>query len=517
MTLATETTGSRSTINQILTIIGTTNHKTIGLLYLGFSILNFLIAGLFALLIRIELFLPGPTIVSSSTYAELFSLHGTAMIFLVAMPMAAGFANYYIPTLIGAKDLYWPRWNNAAFFLLIPAGLFIYLSFLDVGWTAYPPLSTIYTSSAVELWVAGIILIGISSMAGGLNFVLTILTMRKPGLGWRSLDLFTWSIFITAIIQIIANPILTTGVVLLELDRLIIANTASTQGIFFASVSGSSPVLWQHIFWAYSHPAVYIMVLPAMGITSYLISMFAHDGDPKHVFGYTSMVVALAVIAFLGTFVWGHHLFTVGLGSQVNLFFMAGTFIIAVPSGIKTFNWLFTLYGGRIKFDTPMLFALGFLFGFTLGGITGVFLNVVPLDLILHDTVFVVGHFHLIAIGGIVSTFFGILYYLYPEATGKMYNKKLANLHFWFWTIGSMMTFGAIEMAGVNGFPRRYFDYRPDAFWIMIWNQIATIGAILMAIGVLIMATNLIQSFLKGEQAGKNPFNFGYQTDRNTT
>lgn len=478
------------------TIVGTTHHTEIGKLYLTFAAINFFIAGLFALLMRIELISPGATITDAATYTSLFTTHGTVMIFLVVFPIGAGFGNYLVPSLIGAKDMYWPRWNSAGFWLLIPAAFFIYTGFSDTGWTAYQPLagSIFNPSRSVDFWLIGVLLAGVSSLIASMNFIVTIITLRRPEITWTNMDLFSWSIFLTAILQLFALPIISGALVLTLADRLL------GTGIFAVGGTGG-PVLWQHLFWAYSHPAVYIMIMPAFGLTSLMISRFAQ----KEAFGYSSMVLALIAITTLSFFVWGHHMYTIGMSTEVNDFFVAMTFVIAVPSGIKTFNWILTMYGARIKLEAPMLFAQGFLVGFIVGGITGIVLNILPLDLVFHDTHFVVGHFHMIAVGGIASIMISMTYYLFPEFSGRMYNRKLAFWHFILWFVGFVLTFTSMMIVGALGMPRRYFDYSNDN-WI-IWNQLATLGAFLIAIGTVIFVINMIYSWFKGESAGDNPFN----------
>ncbi|MFQ5979312.1 MAG: cbb3-type cytochrome c oxidase subunit I [Candidatus Heimdallarchaeota archaeon] len=482
-------------------IVGTTHHTEVGKLYLGFAALNFIIAGFFALLMRIELISPGETITDAETYASLFTTHGTTMIFLVVFPLGAGFGNYLVPRLIGAKDMYWPRWNSAGFWLLIPGAFFIYSAFHGpgFGWTAYQPLAGSIENNSVTYWMIGVLFAGVSSLIASINFIVTIITLKKPEITWTKMDLFSWSIFLTAVLQLFALPIITAGLIFALSDRLFDTAIYAKGGI-------GGPILWQHLFWAYSHPAVYIMVLPAFGLTSLLISRFAQ----KEIFGYMSMLISLLAITALSFFVWGHHMYTLGLSTEVNDFFIAMTFIITVPSGIKTFNWILTMYGARIKFEAPMLFSQGFLVGFVIGGITGVALNILPLDLVFHDTHFVVGHFHMVAVGGISSTMIAMTYYLYPEITGKMYNRTLAFWHFVLWFIGFFVTFNSMMIVGALGMPRRYFDYSNDGW--TIWNQLATLGAILMAISILIFIINLVYSLFKGQAAGENPFNLSQGT-----
>ncbi len=483
-----------SFLTNFRTFLGTTNHKEIGILYFIFALINFLVAGTFALIIRLELFQPGAQLVDSATYPTLFTMHGTLMIFFVIFPLNAAFGNYLVPTLVGAKDMYWPRWNNAAFWMLVPAAIFAYLSMTNIGWTAYPPFS-ILQGNNVEFWILGLLFAGTSSLIASINFLMTVFFMHKPELPLSKIDLFTWSIIITSLIQVFATPIITTALILLLADRVL--------GTTFFAVSGvAGPVLWQHVFWAYSHPAVYIMILPAMGVTSFLISKFSRN----EIFGYKSMVASMAGIALLGMSVWGHHMYTVGVGAQIDYFFTFLTFLIAVPSGIKTFNWLLTMYGGRIKLEAPMLFAIAFVIGFLFGGLTGVILNVTPVNLVIHDTYWVIGHFHFVIIGGGVSALTGLVYYLFPRITGRMYNRRLATAHFWLWFIGFMLAFSAMGIVGALGMPRRYFDYSTHPEWA-IWNQLATIGAILMGISIVLWVTNMVMSIIKGEPADKqDPF-----------
>ena len=492
-----------SFLTKLKNIVGTTSHKEIGKLYLIFALVNFIMAGSLALLIRFEQISPGLDFVSSTDYTVLFSTHGVAMIFLVIFPMGAAFANYMIPILIKASDLYWPRWNNIAFWMLIPGALFIWIGLPNVGWTGYVPLSANPANASVNMWIIGLLILGVSSIIGSLNFIITIALMRDPKITWRKLDLFSWAFFITSFIQVFATPIISIGLVMLLLDRVI--------GAAFFSFSGiNGPLLWQHVFWAYSHPAVYIMVLPAMGATSLLISKFSR----KPIFGYSSMVISMIAIATLGFIVWGHHMFTSGLIPGVLIGFSSLTYVIAIPSGIKTFNWVTTLHAGYIKLEAPMLFALGFVIGFTLGGFTGIFVNIVPLDFVLHDTYFVVGHFHFIVIGGTVSALFGTIYYLFPHMTGRMYHKRAAFLHFVFWTLGFIMTFGSFSVLGTLGNPRRYADYTglPNDGLVQFFHMIATFGALLMALGVLIFVINAIYSIIKGPDAGDNPWGFEGET-----
>ncbi len=501
------------------TLIGTTNHAEIGILYIVFALFNFAVSGLLALIIRIELALPGGQIVNDEVYSILFTAHGTAMIFLVIFPIGAGLANYLVPKLIGAPDMYWPRWNNAAFWLLVPAALLLYFGEASVGWTLYTPLSSIDWGIGVDTWIIGVLIAGVSSLVSAINFIMTIVSMRRPELKWFDMDLFSWSILCTSIIQLCATPLITTGLILLLSDRVL--NTA----FFTALGSGIGAFLWQHVFWSYSHPAVYIMILPAMGITSLLISKFSKN----RIFGYRSMIYSMLAITFIGFLVWGHHQYTIygaAADAVTTTFFNALTFLIAIPSGIKTFNWLLTMWGGKIKFESPLVLPMGFVVGFVIGGITGVWLNIIPIDIIAHDTAFVVGHFHMIIIGGAVTSLFGGFYNFFPEFTEtlfgkkKMYNRRLGWIHTFTWLGGVFITFNAMMIVGLYGMPRRYFDYttftetipfgifgevsKVEIFTIL--NLLATIGAFLMAFSILIFFVNMIFSLKWGPEAGEDPF-----------
>jgi cytochrome c oxidase subunit 1 len=489
------------------TLIGTTNHAEIGKLYIVFAIISLLIGGILALILRTELAFPGPNLVDAQTYSIIFTAHGTIMIFMVIFPLGAGFGNYLVPKLIGAPDMYWPRWNNAAFWMLIPSGILIFLGQSSVGWTLYTPLSAEFWGVSVDMWILGVLIAGVSSLVSAINFIMTVATMRKPGLTWGKLDLFSWSIVCTSIIQLCATPLITTGLVLLLSDRVL--GTA-----FFSAVGyGVGSFLWQHVFWSYSHPAVYIMILPAMGLTSLMIQKFSRN----QIFGYKSMVVSMLVITFIGFLVWGHHQYTLYGASTdaitTTLFSML-TSLVAVPSGIKTFNWLLTMWGGKLKFEVPLIFPIGFVIGFVIGGLTGVWLNIIPIDIIVHDTAFVVGHFHIIILGGALTAIFGALYNFFPEMSGKMYHRRLAWFHCFAWITGFLITFNSMMIAGILGMPRRYFDYSIfEAVNILaFWNLLATIGAFIMAISVLAFIINMVYSLRSGPPAGEDPFGLAIES-----
>lgn len=488
-------------------IVASTDHKMIGILYTVFALTNFAIGGTLALLMRLELIAPGHTLLTPAEFESLFTAHGLVMIFLAIFPLGAAFGNYLVPLLIDARDLYWPRWNNIAFWMLIPASILMYFGLLSsegLGWTMYAPLSIIQGGNQ-DMFIIGLIIAGVSAVIAALNFIMTIFFMRGPDIELRHLQLFAWAIVFVSFIQLFATPIITTGLVMLLMSRNLGAQFFSTWPV--ADLHG--PILWQHVFWAYSHPAVYIMIVPAMGLESLIISKFSR----KKIFGYESMVISLFAISFIGFVVWGHHMYTTGIIPSEILDFTLMTYVIAVPSGIKTFNWIATLQGSEIKLEAPFLFALAFIFGFVIGGLMGVMLNVVPLDIQFQDTYFVVSHFHYIVLGGTISIVFGAIYYILPYHIGRMYHKKLALWHFITWTVGFTLTFGAMMILGTLGMPRRYYDWSnlPNANLLTIFNFLATVGAFLMAIAFLLFLYNLHWTFRNGPKvADKNdPFELG--------
>jgi heme/copper-type cytochrome/quinol oxidase subunit 1 len=461
-------------------ILGTTNAQELGKLYFVLALINASIAGLYAVYIRLELWTyDGGNIYKTATdYNAAFTIHGTAMIFLVIVPFGAGFGNYLIPRMVAAdnNDMYWPKWNNIAFWMLPMGSLLIFFSQAPIGWTAYPPLSVFMPG--VDMWISGLVLAGTSSTIGALNFILTIWKGRAPYVKWRKLDLFVWGTLLTSILIIIATPVLTVALTMVLFDR--------NFGTVFFDGSLSDPIIYQHIFWFYSHPAVYIMVLPSFGLVSGLIAKFAR----KEIFGYDSMIVAMSGIAVLSVAVWVHHMYATGIDPFIRIAFTTMTFVIAIPSGIKVFNWLTTLYGGRIKLEVPMLFALSFILFFTLGGITGVYVNLISLDINLHDTYWIVGHFHFVVAAGVFQVLFGAVYYYYPELTGgKMYDKLHAKIHFWLWIIGNFVAFLSFQILGMEGMPRRYYSY---PYQFEFWHRFATVGGLMMATGFLFFITSLV-------------------------
>ncbi|GAB4469543.1 MAG: cytochrome c oxidase subunit I [Anaerolineae bacterium] len=479
----------------------TVDHKRIGLVYIWASFIFFVVGGILALFVRTELALPGQQIVTAAQYNKIFSLHGTTMIFLFVIPMLAGLGNYLVPLQIGARDMAFPRLNALSMWLFLFGGVVLYASYLvpdggpALGWTAYVPLASARFSATigVDLWVIGLIILGTSSTMGAVNFVTTILNMRAPGMSLFRMPLFTWTILVMAFMILMGTPMLTGGLAMQVADR-----NFGTQ--FFSPETGD-PVLWQHIFWFYSHPAVYIMVLPAMGIVSEVLPVFSR----KPLFGYAAVVWSTIAIGILGFSTWAHHMFTTGLPALLEAFFVLSTMIIAVPTGVKIFNWIFTMIGGSLKFDSAMLFSIGFVSMFVIGGISGVVQAVLPIDRQVHDTYWVVAHFHYVLFGGSVFGIFSGMYYWLPKMYGWKLNEKLGKLHFWLLFFGFNLTFFPMHILGLLGMPRRYFDYPADRGWTE-YNFAATIGAFLIALAVLIFIINFIQSARRRELAGDDPW-----------
>ncbi len=471
----------------------------IGLQYLVCGFIFYLIGGLLAGAIRTELVSPMSDFMARDVYNQVLTMHGTIMIFLWIVPVVNGaFGNYLIPFYVGARDMAFPRLNAVAFWLIPPAGLLLITSYFltgaaQSGWTAYPPLSITTPAAGQIVWILSVLLLGGSSIFGGINFIATILKLRRPGLKLMQLPMYCWAMLGTSLLVVLSTPVLAGTLVLLSFD--IIAHTG-----FFNPTLGGNVVVYQHLFWFYSHPAVYIMVLPAFGLVSEILPVHAR----KPLFGYTTMVYSIMAIVFLGLIVWAHHMFTSGTPPWMRLFFTIATAFIAVPTGIKFFNWLATLWGGRISLNSALLFSCGFIVNFVLGGITGVALAQVPFDIHVHDTYFVVAHFHYIVFGGSVFVIFASVYHWYPKFTGRMLNENLGRLHFALTFIGFNLCFGPQHWLGLNGMPRRVAEYDPQFTLI---NQISSAGALLMAISTLPFLWNVIQSAIAGPPAGDNPWN----------
>ncbi|QTH46819.1 cytochrome c oxidase subunit I [Cohnella sp. LGH] len=482
----------------------TVDHKKIGILYLIAGLFFFLIGGLEAVIIRIQLLKPMNDVVAGDTFNELITMHGTTMIFLAAMPLLFALMNAVIPLQIGARDVAFPFLNSLGFWTFFFGGLLLNLSWFagavpDAGWTSYVPLAGEYYSSGkgVDYYVLGLQIAGIGTLLGGINFMATIINMRAPGMTFMRMPMFTWAIFITSALIVFAFPALTVGLVALMFDRLFNAN-------FFDVANGGNGVLWEHIFWVFGHPEVYILILPAFGIISEVVSTFSR----KRLFGYSSMVFATVLIAFLGFMVWAHHMFTTGLGPVANGLFSIATMLIAVPTGVKIFNWLFTLWGGSIRFNTASLFAIGFIPTFVMGGVTGVMLASAPADYQYHDTYFVVAHFHYVIVGGLVLGIFSGLHYWWPKMFGRVLNEKLGQVTFWTFFIGFHMTFFIQHFLGLLGMQRRVYTYLGGQGFDNM-NFISTIGAFLMGIGTIAFVINIFITWAKPRNASNDPWEDG--------
>lgn len=477
------------------------DHKKIGIMYLAAGAFFFILGGILALLMRIQLMFPEFDFVTGQTFNELLTMHGTVMIFLAAMPLLFGFMNVIVPLQIGARDVAFPFLNSLGFWLFFFGGILINLSWFigsgapDAGWTSYVPLaSTAYSGSGIDFYLLGLQVSGAGTLIAGINFLVTILNMRAPGMTLMRMPMFTWTTFVASALILFAFPALTIGLFLLMFDRVFGAN-------FFEVAAGGNVVLWQHIFWIFGHPEVYILILPAFGMISEVISTFSK----KRLFGYTSMVFATLLIGFLGFMVWAHHMFTVGMGPVANSIFAVLTMAIAVPTGIKIFNWLFTMWGGRIKFTAANLFAAAFVPTFVMGGVTGVMLSVPPADYQLHDTYFVVAHFHYVIVGGIVLGLFSAVYYWWPKMFNRMLNETLGKWNFWLFFIGFHLTFFVQHFLGVMGMPRRVFTYLPNQGFDLM-NMISTVGAFFMTAGTLVFLYNVYVTTKKAVPAPADPW-----------
>ncbi|SEH13824.1 cytochrome c oxidase subunit 1 [Thermoleophilum album] len=483
-----------------LSWLTTTDHKRIGVMYLVLTFLFFLIGGVEALIIRLQLARPDNTLVTPEAYNALVTMHGSTMIFLFFVPVAAAFGNYLVPLMIGARDMAFPRLNAFSFWTLLFGGITFYASlFFDppaAGWTSYTPLSdnAFSPDGGIDAWILMIHLTTISSLAGAVNFIATIHNMRAPGMTWGRLPLFVWSILIYSYLLVLALPSLSAAATMLLTDRHF--GTA-----FFDPAGGGSPLLWQHLFWFFGHPEVYIMILPMFGIVSEILPVFAR----KPIFGYKAIAASTVAIAFLSVLVWAHHMFTTPTAKVVLAFFMLSSFVIAVPTGIKIFNWIATLWRGSIVFKTPLMFAAALPALFVIGGISGVMLAIFPIDWQVHDTYFVVAHFHYVLFGGGAFALIGGLYYWYPKMTGRLMSERLGKLSFWLMFIGFNMTFLVQHSAGLSGMPRRIYDYSASSGW-GDYNLISTIGSWILGIGIVVTMINAIISLKRGQRAGNDPW-----------
>jgi cytochrome c oxidase subunit I len=480
--------------------VTTVDHKRIGILYIATALGFFFLGGLLALLIRTQLIAPDVEIFSRDGYNQLFTMHGTTMIFLVVVPVWAGFANYLVPLMIGARDMAFPRLNAMSYWLFLFGGIVLYSSWFAgegaprAGWTSYPPLSIQSGGSGQDLWILSLHILTLSSLAGAINFLVTIHNMRTPGMTWRRLPLFVWNIEIYALLLLLALPALSAGLTMMLTDRADLTH-------FFVPEEGGSAVLYQHVFWFFGHPEVYIMILPAFGVISEVIPVFAR----KPIFGYTALVFATVSIGFLSMLVWAHHMFTVGLPLPLQVFFMITSMVIAVPTGIKIFNWVATVWRGNVFFDTPMLYALGFIVVFTIGGLSGVFVAAFPFDWQVHDSYFVVAHLHYVLFGGSIFALLAALHYWWPKIFGRLLDEGLGKLSFWLVFIGFNVTFFPQHMLGMLGMPRRVYTYRDDDLW-MGYNMASSIGSYVMTLGLLVVLWNIMRTRRRGKRAGNDPW-----------
>jgi cytochrome c oxidase subunit 1 len=498
----------RPLVDKLHEWVTTVDHKRLGILYIVYALFFLVIGGIEATVIRIQLIRPHNDFVSPQVFNRMFTMHGTTMIFFVAMPIVFGFANYLVPLMIGARDMAFPRLNAFSFWMTAFGGLLLYFSMVganglygagnapDVGWFAYAPLTSLAFSPghSSDYWTLSLLVSGVGSIGTAINILATIVSMRCKGMTLAKMPLLAWLNLILAVLVILAVSPLTAAQIMLMVDRYL-------GGHFFDTQAGGSAVLWMHFFWVFGHPEVYILVIPAFAFASEIIPVFSR----KAIFGYPVMVAATVCIAFISMSVWAHHMFTVGMSSNANTFFVLSTMIIAVPTGIKIFNWLATMWGGQVDFKTPMLFCVGFLFQFLIAGLTGIMLGAAPFDWQLGNSYFVVAHFHYVIVGGILFTLFGAFYYWFPKMSGKRYNEVLGKWHFWLFVIGFHLTFDFMHIPGILGMPRRIYTYEPGRGWD-IWNLIVTAGVVFQAAGVLIFVYNLIWSYLRGEDAGNDPW-----------
>ena len=481
--------------------LATVDHKKIGTMYGLVSFFWFLVGGIEALLIRLQLGQAESSILSPEVYNQMFTMHGTTMVFLVVMPLSAAFFNWIVPLQIGARDVAFPRLNALSLWVFIFGSILMNISWFaggapNGGWFGYPPNSSLgfNPGNGITYWVMGLNILGVASIAAGLNFIVTIINMRAPGLHMMRLPVFTWMTLITSVLIVLALPILAVAGIQLTADRIYGTN-------FFNSEAGGDPIFWQHIFWLFGHPEVYILILPAMGIVSEVLPTFSR----KPLFGYTAIVFAGLVIGFMGWFVWSHHMFTVGLGPAANTAFTVTTMLIAIPTGVKIFNWISTLWGGSIKLNTSMLFSIGFIAMFTIGGLSGVTHAASPSDAQQQDTYYVVAHFHYVLFGGSIFAIFSGIYYWWPKFTGWLLDEKLGITSFILMFIGFNLQFGPMHWVGLNGMPRRIYTYAEDMGWESS-NLAATIGGFIIALSVLVFLVNVILSKRKKQNAGGDPW-----------
>lgn len=480
----------------------TVDHKKIAILYLIAGGVFFLLGGLEAMIIRIQLAVPNNDFISAGFYNEVLTMHGTTMIFLAAMPLVFAMMNAVVPIQIGARDVAFPFLNSLGFWLFFFGGVFLNLSWFlggapDAGWTSYASLSLASPTHGIDFYVLGLQISGLGTLIGGINFLVTIINMRAPGMTYMRMPMFTWATFVTSALILFAFPPLTVGLIFMMMDRLFGGN-------FFDPALGGNTIIWEHLFWIFGHPEVYILVLPAFGIFSEIFATFSR----KRLFGYSSMVFATVLIGFLGFMVWAHHMFTVGMGPIANAIFAVATMAIAVPTGIKIFNWLFTMWGGSIRFTTPMMYAVAFIPSFVIGGVTGVMNATAAADYQYHDSYFVVAHFHYVIVGGVVFALLAGAHYWWPKMFGKMLDEKLGKVTFWLFFIGFHLTFFIQHFLGLMGMPRRVFTFLPGQ-GLETGNLISTIGAFFMAAGTVVLLANVVITTVKGKRVGNDPWEDG--------
>ncbi len=486
----------------------TVDHKKLGLMYIGYALLFLVVGGIEATIMRIQLAVPHSHFVSPQVFNRMFTMHGTTMIFFVAMPVLFGFANYLVPLMIGARDMAFPRLNAWSFWMTALGGLLLYFSFLggdglygagsapDVGWWAYAPLTSPAFSKghSTDYWTISLLVSGFGSIGTAINILATIVSMRCPGMTLGKMPLLAWLNLVMSGMVLLAISPLTAAQIMLMIDRYL-------GGHFFDTQAGGSAAIWMHFFWIFGHPEVYVLIIPCFAFVSEIVPVFSR----KAMFGYPVMVAATVAIGFVSLSVWAHHMYTMGMASYSNAFFALTTMAVGVPTGIKIFNWLGTMWGGKIRYATPMMFCLGFLFQFLIAGLTGIILSAAPVDWQLSHSYFVVAHFHYVIVGGILFALFGAFYYWYPKMTGRMLDETLGKWHFWLFLIGFHLTFDFMHIPGFLGMPRRIYTYEPGRGW-EIWNLIVTIGVIFQAAGVLCFVANLIGSYFRGAPAGSDPW-----------
>ncbi len=481
--------------------VSTVDHKKIGIMYVVIAVIFLVLGGAEALVMRLQLMRAGSRLVPPDLFNQMMTMHGTTMIFFAAMPILAGVANYVVPLQIGARDMAFPRLNALGLWVTCFGGILTYFSFATggaptFGWFAYAPLTerAFSRGPAADLWILGLLISGIGSVSGAINLVATVLTLRCPGMTLRRIPLYTWMAFWANVQLLFAMPPLTAALVMLLFDRNLGAH-------FFDAQAGGSPYLWQHLFWFFGHPEVYILILPAFGMVSDVIPVFSR----KVIFGYEFVAASTVAIAFVSFGVWAHHMFTVGMNRTVDVYFAAASLVVGIPTGVKLFNWLATIYAGRMRMAAPMLFCLGFLSMFVIGGLTGIMLAVAPMNYQLSDSYFVVGHFHWVIIGGILMGLFAGIYYWYPKVTGRMYSERLARWQFWLLLAGFILTFGPMHVSGMLGMPRRVYTFQADRGW-ELWNILSSVGAFIQAPSYLAFVWNMVASLKYGAPAGDDPW-----------